>query len=182
VVSFDTHPAQETILEPFNRRTYQTLGQLLRDVRAIVSRRGEMRQLMRGESLSPAFRERLMLAVTEVNQCRHCSYYHARQALAEGLTQDEITALSEGEFDNSPAQERPALLYAQHWAEANGAPDPAARARIAELYGPQTANAIDLALTVIRIGNLGGNTLDGLLHWISRGRWATLPSDPGSRL
>jgi hypothetical protein len=28
----------------------------------------------------PAFRERLMLAVTVVNGCRYCSYFHARQA------------------------------------------------------------------------------------------------------
>jgi AhpD family alkylhydroperoxidase len=132
-----------------------------------------MRSLMHGETLSAAFRERLMLAVTEVNRCRYCAYYHAKQALVEGLSEAELQALTEGEFDSSPAEERPALLYAQHWAEADGSPDEEAHARIVELYGAETANAIDLALRVVRIGNPMGNTWDGLLYRVSLGRWGT---------
>ena len=162
-------------MEPFTRRTYHGLRPLLRDIRAVIHRLGEMRDLMRGETLSPAFRERLMLAVTEVNQCRYCAYYHAKQALTEGLSQDEIEALAAGEFGNSPTTERAALLYAQHWAEADGDPDPAARAAIVDQYGPQTAGAIDLALRIIRIGNLSGNTWDGLRHRFSRGRSGHTP-------
>ena len=66
-----------------------------------------------------------------------------------------------------------AILYAQHWAEADGSPDEEARARIVELYGAETTNVIDLALRVIRIGNLMGNTWDGLLYRVSLGRWGT---------
>ena len=160
-------------MKPFDRRTYRTPRQLLRDIRTVARRRGDMRSLMRGETLSAAFRERLMLAVTEVNQCRYCSYYHAKQALDEGLSEEELQALTDGEFDNSPIEERPALLYAQHWAEADGCPDEEARARIIELYGAEAADAIDLALRVIRIGNLMGNTWDGLLYRVSLGRWGT---------
>ncbi|MBN1248115.1 MAG: carboxymuconolactone decarboxylase family protein [Anaerolineae bacterium] len=126
---------------------------------------------MRGEALPRAFRERLMLAVTEVNQCRYCAYYHARQALVEGLSEDEIEALAAGDFADSPPGERPALLYAQHWAEADGRPDPAAQVRLEQLYDPATARAIELALRVIRIGNLMGNTWDGILYKLSAGRW-----------
>ena len=57
-------------MKPFDRRTYRTPRQLLRDIRTVARRRGDMRSLMRGETLSAAFRERLMLAVTEVNQFR----------------------------------------------------------------------------------------------------------------
>ncbi len=155
----------------FKRRHYKRIGEIANDVRAILRRRDRMRALMRGETLSSQFRERLMLVVTEVNACRYCSYYHARQALVEGLTTDEVQALTQGEFDASPPEERPAMLYAQHWAEADGEPDPEARARLVTLYGPDTASAIDLALRVIRVGNLGGNTLDYLLYRISFGHW-----------
>ena len=160
-------------MKPFRRRTYRSPRQLLRDIHTAMRSRGEMRSLMRGETLTAAFRERLMLAVTEVNQCRYCAYYHAKQALVEGLSAAELESLTEGEFDNSPADERPALLYAQHWAEADGSPDEEARARIVELYGAEIADAIDVALQVIRIGNLLGNTWDGLLYRVSLGRWGT---------
>ena len=160
-------------MKPFKRRTYRSPRQLLHDVRTVMRRRRDIRGLMRGETLSAAFRERLMLAVTAVNRCSYCAYHHARQALVEGLSEDELQALTEGEFDSSPIRERPALLYAQHWAEADGSPDEEARARIADLYGAETARTIDLALRIIRIGNLMGNTWDGLLYRISLGRWGT---------
>lgn len=160
-------------MKPTKRRTYRSPRQLLRDIRAVMRRRNEMRSLMHGETLAAAFRERLMLAVTEVNQCRYCACYHAKQALVEGLSEAELQSLTEGEFGSSPAEERPALLYAQHWAEADGSPDEGARARIIQLYGIDTANAIDLALRVIHIGNLMGNTWDGLLYRVSLGRWGT---------
>ncbi len=173
MVSYLISRYTEGHMKPFRRRTYRSPRQLLRDIRSVMRRRSDMRNLMHGDTISASFRERLMLAVTEVNQCRYCSYYHAKQALVEGLSEDELQALTEGEFDNSPAQERPALLYAQHWAEADGSPDEEACARITEIYGAETANAIDLALRVIRIGNLMGNTWDFLLYRVSLGRWGT---------
>lgn len=158
-------------MNEFKRRTYHSMAEPIADFRAIVSRRREIRTLMRGEVIDPAFRERLMLAVTEVNGCRYCLYGHARQALAQGIPQEEIEALAQGMFDGSPPGEVPALLYAQHWAEANGEPDPAARDRLVDEYGEQVAEGIELALRMIRMGNLVGNTWDYILYRISFGRW-----------
>jgi AhpD family alkylhydroperoxidase len=158
-------------VEKFKRRTYRSLGEGIADWQAILSRRKEIRQLMRGEVIDAAFRERLMLVVTEVNGCRYCSYAHARQALAEGIPAKEIEALGHGMFDGSPSEEVSALLYAQHWAETNGKPDPAARERIVEQYGEKIAAGIELALRMIRMGNLLGNTWDYILYRISFGRW-----------
>jgi AhpD family alkylhydroperoxidase len=125
---------------------------------------------MRGEDLDPAFRERLMLVVTGVNQCRYCSYVHAREALAAGVSSEQIEALAAGAFGNSPAHEAPALLYAQHWAEANGRPDPEARRRVLERYGEQRVESIEAVLGMIRMGNLLGNTVDYVLYRVSLGR------------
>jgi AhpD family alkylhydroperoxidase len=158
-------------VDKFKRRTYRSLGEVMADMRAIVPRSREIRTLMRGEEISPAFRERLMLAVTQVNGCRYCFYGHARQALAQGISQEEIEALGQGMFDGSPPEEVPALLYAQHWAEANGKPDPAARARVVEQYGEQATEGIELALRMIRMGNLMGNTWDYVLYRLSFGQW-----------
>jgi len=158
-------------VDKFKRRIYRSPTQLIADFRGIMRRRKEIRPLMRGEVIDPAFRERLMLAVTQVNGCRYCSYGHARQALAEGISQQEIEALGQGMFAGSPSDEVPALLYAQHWAEADGEPDQVARQRLVERYGEDAAAGIELMLRMIRMGNLLGNTWDYALYRISFGRW-----------
>lgn len=161
----------ESVQFGYTRRTYRSLAELAADFWAIMSRRKEIRPLMRGEVIDPAFRERLMLVVTEVNGCRYCSFAHARQALVEGISEEEIEALGRGVFAGSPSEEVPALLYAQHWAEANGEPGSAARERVVGQYGEHVARGIELALRMIRMGNLLGNTWDYVLYRISSGRW-----------
>jgi AhpD family alkylhydroperoxidase len=155
----------------FRRRTYSSIGELLTDLRATVSRRETLRAAMRGEGLDPSFRERLMLVVTAVNGCRYCSYVHAREALANGISREEIAALGDSTFDGSPPEELPALLYAQHWAVSDGRPDPAVRERIGREYGSDVLDRIEAVLRMIRMGNLMGNTLDYILYLASFGRW-----------
>jgi AhpD family alkylhydroperoxidase len=158
-------------MSTFDRRIYHKLGELLSDLWAITSRRKEIRSLMYGEIIDPPFRERLMLSVTAVNRCRYCSYAHAREALSKGVTQEEIEALGRGMFEGSPPEEVPALLYAQHWAEANGEPEASAREQVVAQYGEQVVEMMELGLRMIRVGNLSGNTFDYLLYRISFGRW-----------
>ncbi len=129
-----------------------------------------MKELMRGDIIDAAFRERLMLAVTAVNGCRYCSWAHAKQALVTGITGDEVKALLTGEVGDSPAAELPALLYAQHWAESGGRPELAARTQLVETYGAEIVQAIELSLRTIQWGNLSGNTFDYILYRLSFGR------------
>jgi AhpD family alkylhydroperoxidase len=132
--------------------------------------------------ISPPFRERLMLAVTSVNKCRYCSYAHTRRALMEGIPHDEIRELDGGTFRRSPADELPALLYAQHWSENSGVPEPEARAKLIETYGLEKTQAIELSLRLIQMGNLMGNTFDLFLNRISFGRWGLTDEEGGIRL
>ena len=155
----------------FMRRTYRSPGELLADVRFMMGRRREIRALMDGKVVSPSFRERLMLAVTAVNGCRYCSYAHARAALAAGISREEIAALGRAMFKDSPAAEVPALLYAQHWAEMDGQPEAPVRRQVVAEYGHQVVEMIELALRMIRAGNLTGNSFDYLLYRLSFGRW-----------
>jgi AhpD family alkylhydroperoxidase len=158
-------------MHEFKRRFYRSLRKVLTDTRSALSQRDKIRSAMRGEGLDPSFRERLMLVVTGVNGCRYCSYVHAREALVEGISQDEVKALGESMFAGSPPEEVPALLYAQHWAESDGKPDPTVRERIGKQYGSDVLERIEAVLLVIRMGNLMGNTMDYVLYRISFGRW-----------
>jgi AhpD family alkylhydroperoxidase len=48
-----------------------------------------------------------MLAVTAVNQCRYCSYAHARMALLAGLSTEEIQALNDGVLEGASLSSTP---------------------------------------------------------------------------
>lgn len=156
----------------FTKRTYGGIGEFLADLRFLWTHRAALKRLPKPDGLGGAFLERLMLAVTQVNRCRYCSFAHTRQALKEGLPRDEIDALLGGQLDTVPEDERTAVLYAQHWAETKGQPDPEATARLEAAYGSEKAAQIYLALRLIRTGNYTGNTFDYFLYRASRGRWA----------
>jgi len=154
----------------YPRRIYHNPAELLRDLRAVRRERRRVRALHNGESVNAAFRERLMLAVTQVNGCRYCTYVHAKAALRAGVGFADVAALADGAIEGCPREQIPALLYAQHWAESDGKPDPEARQRVLETYGEAGTEAVELSLRAIRVGNLVGNSVDYLLYRASFGR------------
>jgi AhpD family alkylhydroperoxidase len=70
-------------------RGYRHSAELAEDLRFIWKRRSMARRRMR-DLVPAAFRERLMMVVTEVNGCRYCSYSHARLALSAGVSREEL--------------------------------------------------------------------------------------------
>ena len=155
----------------FRKRTYSSLDQLVKDLISPVRNRKQLREIKNKGLLSPAFRERLMLAVTSVEGCRYCSFFHSKLALKGGMTREEVGKLLSGDFLDCPEEEYIAVLYAQHWAESDAHPDPEAVQRLQETYGPEKADAIHLMLRMIRLGNLLGNTWDYVLFRVSFGKW-----------
>jgi AhpD family alkylhydroperoxidase len=155
----------------FRKRTYSSLKELIKDLTFPLLNRKQLREVRHKELLSPAFQERLMLAVTAVEGCRYCSYFHSKLALKGGVSQEEIAKLLSGEVECCPEEEALAVLYAQHWAESDACPDPEAVDRLKETYGTEKAEAIHLMLRMIRLGNLLGNSWDYLLYRISFGKW-----------
>ena len=100
----------------FRRRTYRGLADFRGDMRFMIGNRSLVKRAMRSGEISPGFRERLMMVVTEVNGCRYCSYYHSARSIKAGLSNEELRSLLSGQIpEDSPAEEIPALVYAQHW-------------------------------------------------------------------
>jgi AhpD family alkylhydroperoxidase len=133
--------------------------------------RTKVRKAMRSSSIAPQFRERLMLAVTEVNQCRYCSYAHAKMALYSGVFPSEIKQILQHNIQNCPEEEIPGILFAQHWAETDAHPDLEVQKRLENHYGADKAEMIWIILRMMRLGNLIGNSLDYILYRISFGLW-----------
>lgn len=154
----------------FQKRVY-SLAAFLEDMGWIFRHLGRLRKTGGQERINPAFAERVMLAVTQVNDCRYCRFGHSRAALAAGVSQEELRDLLAGEFDSLPPDEVVAIAFAQHYAEQQGHPDPVALRRLEETYGVDMANQIMAHIRMITIGNLLGNTFDALLSRL-RGRSA----------
>jgi AhpD family alkylhydroperoxidase len=152
----------------FNKRRYGSLGELWTDLRLLFLGLNKTR---RTRIIPPAFRERLMIAVTGVYGCSYCSWLHTGLALRTGIQREEIARLLSTSLEDCPEDEIVALIYAQHWADTNANPQPESIQRLLETYGNEKAEAINLLLRMNRIGNLFGNSFDYLLYRISFGRW-----------
>lgn len=120
----------------------------------------DLRQVRKGGRVSQSFTERIMLAVTQVNGCRYCSYFHSQEALKAGISNEEVSELLSGEFGDVPTEECIALVFAEHYAESAGKPNPAALQRLQDTYGPETSADILALIRTIMIGNVYGNNFD----------------------
>ncbi len=154
----------------FKKRRYKNPKDMFVDLWFPVRNGSRLSEISRRKLVSRAFRERLMLAVTAVNGCRYCSWFHTRQGLKNGLTAEEIRYLLAGDVANCPPEEAVGVVYAQHWAESDTHPDSEAVQRLEQAYGPQKAEAIHLTLRMIRMANLLGNSWDYLIYRVSFGR------------
>lgn len=157
----------ETASVRFDKRRYD-LPTFFRHSWELLRRPRQVRRALRSGQVDRKFAERLMLAVTQVNQCRYCSYAHSRMALQAGLSADELAALLEGDLGAAPTGQRPALVFAQQFAANREQVDPADWERLQQIYGPEAAEDIVTILRVITMGNLLGNSLDAVL-WRLRG-------------
>ena len=165
-------PSEEQIPPGFYRRYYRGWKPFWKDFKYLLSHQKHIKRAMNSELLTAAFRERLMLAVTEVNQCSYCRRFHVGQAKKAGISVDEITQYLKGTIPESiPEDQKLAVCYAQHWAESDAETDPDFQDEVTRVYGDQGFEEISMVLQMIRMGNLLGNTTDYWLYKISRGKW-----------
>lgn len=110
----------------------------------------------KNKELSPKFIERIMLAVTEVNDCAICSYAHSKMALEKGMSNEEIHKMLTGILEDVPEEELTAVMFAQHYADKRGNPSIESWHRLVEIYGLSKAEGILGSVRIIMIGNVYG--------------------------
>ena len=124
-------------------------------------------------STSRALREKVMLAVTSVNDCRYCSYVHTGLALAHAVDLGELRQLLDsGTFGDVDERDAVATLFAQHFAETIRHPSPSACAALARQFNAYQRLEIMAYIHAIYMANLGGNTFDAWLERLSGRRVA----------
>jgi AhpD family alkylhydroperoxidase len=123
---------------------------------------------------SAALREKVMLGVTSITDCRYCQWGHTHWALAHGVPLEEVNQILGHEIESLKAKdpaEAAAILFAQHYAEQLDKFDPKAIENLRGYYSPAQVAEILAYVRAITLGSLTGNTLDAIL-----GRFCRLPA------
>ncbi len=145
---------------PFRKRIYTRSQQLLEDFRALWDHPEDLWAL-RQSHLDPVLASKLMLVVTGV---QGGSGARVREyALEQGLSQQAVSSLSRGELIHATVEEAPMLVFAQHYAERRGMPDPEMLKRFAENYSPETVRDVITYLRLVTFVNMAGGTIDALI-------------------
>ena len=106
----------------FSKRIH-TVKEFMYHLDLLISHPAAIKKANKNSDIHRKFIERIMLAVTQVNGCRLCSYAHTKIALENGLEQNEISALLSGDLQAAPEYEHRALIFSQYYAETNGHPE-----------------------------------------------------------
>lgn len=112
--------------------------------------------------LNKRLKERIMLAVTEVNGCQMCSFVHTKIALQSGMSRENIQKILSGDTSSIPVEDAVAVLFGQHFADQLEDPTDEAIYRLVEEYGFEKAELIVAACNMITMTNGMGISMDHL--------------------
>lgn len=140
-----------------------TLPTLIRNLEKLGRSIPDLLDVIVSPRIDGALREKLLLTVTAVNQCRYCAFVHSQAAQLEGVEQGEVRRLMERDISQEPEETRLALEYADHFARTGGNPEQHWTASIIEAYGVTTATQVIALLRAIHVSNLSGNTFDAFI-------------------
>lgn len=149
--------------QKFDKKIFTTKT-FMNDIRFLITHMSKIRRAMHNEEISKTFIEKIMSVVTAVNGCTYCTWFHAKQAVESGISDEEVKNMLNLQFQaDASGFELPALLYAQHYAETDRNPDEEMEERLFDFYGEKTANDVLLFIRMIFFGNLLGNTWDAVI-------------------
>lgn len=153
----------------FAKRTF-TLPLFARSATAALKSSPTLLKALRQPATSPALREKVMLAVTAVNDCRYCSWVHTGLALQNDVDLDDLQhVLDAGTFGQLDEREAVAILYGKHFADTVREPDAEAERALARAWSPAQRAEIMAYINAIYFANLAGNSADA---WLARLRGA----------
>jgi AhpD family alkylhydroperoxidase len=148
--------------EGFQKKTF-TLQSFVTSTARFAQNLPRLIRAKRADRVSDAFAEKIMLAVTAVNECQYCTRYHTDLAAETGVNEETITSILENDVESAvDDDERLALLFGQRYAETNENPGREAVTELRRAYGEETASDIQAFIRAIYFGNLLGNTYDGV--------------------
>ena len=127
--------------------------------------------------LDPGFREELMLAVSQLNDCRFCTWGHHEWAQISGVSNEELAQLESLDPSGFDRRKWVAISYVRALVKRNfKGVQPELRRAVQHKFSPQEIRQIELVARVMDIGNRGSNTWEAMVS-----RMRGVPA-PGSRI
>ena len=114
---------------------------------------------------SQALREKVMLGVTAINDCRYCAWGHSHWAVSLGIPLEEVNQILSSQNDSLQAKnpaEAAAILYGQHYAEYLDEIAPESVENLRAFFSQAEVREIVGYVYVITFANLSGNTVEAL--------------------
>lgn len=133
-------------------RLFEHLPIIVRAARSFLY----LRVFKKKNGMNFKFKERIMLAVTEVNGCQMCSYVHTKLALSAGLSMDDIQELLSGELVGVPKEESLGVLFAKDYAFNKEKVDADFYQKLVDTYDVRKARAILGVVEMITMTNAMG--------------------------
>lgn len=147
----------------FRKKSYQS-SEFVSDLFRVAGSLPDLAGALIKGKASGAFREKVMLAVTGVNECRYCAFVHSNLARIFDVADEEITQVMKlGTGIDPDSDDQPAIQFARHYAQTNQRPDPDMVASFRKFYGIERADELLLYIRLIYFANLSGNTFDAFL-------------------
>jgi len=120
---------------------------------------------------SPALREKVMLGVISINNCRLCEWGHTHWAMAKGVPLEEVNLILRHDIESLQAgnpAEAAAILFARHYAENLDRIDPDSLDNLCRFFSDTEVAEILAYVRAITLGSLTGNTFDAILGRLRR--------------
>lgn len=153
----------------FRKRTITT-RQLIGDVLSLTPQTGIIYRVWLKHEIDPGFREELMLAVSELNQCRYCTWAHHEWAQMVGVSDDELAHIEQLDPTGFDRKKWLAISYVRALVSANFGPiDEALVFEMQASYSTQEIKEIDIVARIMDIANRSANTWDALLSRLRGG-------------
>ncbi len=146
-------------------RVFTSRWEALRDLAGVLRRAKPLVDVYARGGLDDALRERVMVAVSQVNACRGCTFVHTRWALRSGVTPDELDAIGLADLGRLDRRSRAAVVYATALAEARfrTSPPPDVIAAVAAELTPTEIEAVEAVARSMSLANLTASTAEALL-------------------
>jgi AhpD family alkylhydroperoxidase len=136
-----------------------------------------IRSLFRPKT-SKHLREKVMLGVTAINDCRYCAWGHSHWAVSQGVPLEHVNQILGNQDDALQASdpgEAAAILFGQHYAEHLNEIDPDSIKALRTHFSQAQVREIFAYVCFITFTNLSGNTVDAVLDRVrGKGRPITV--------
>lgn len=144
-------------------RTY-TVPDLFKGLKSLMSRLPALWSIWIGGRLPRALREKVVVAVAQVNACRMCEHAHSRMAREAGVSDAELAALENMDEHAFDRRTWLAVAHARDRVVADFAhiTKDASQDALVEVLGPQTYRDVEDVARVMTVANRIANTLNAL--------------------